>query len=251
MVFSTLISGFAVVTLLVVLPTNGVGQENTEAPIKPVLISGRIIDGTGAPIARVAVTLEAVEPSEATATTHTDQDGRFTCKATLRKTYELHLEMPGFKGLRVTVETAAGRDIDLGTVVFKAAETDHPTVVPYDLPYHRASGQDPLNQQKEPIPATLCELVKEPLRFTGRVVRLRTRIHPTVIDTPVLLFDRACSDGVVLFIPNESSLKNGGDYAAILLDARTRGRSHGFGEVRVFLRAVRERRFPLQLAVRV
>lgn len=61
----------------------------------------------------------------------------------------------------------------------------------------------------EPIETTLCELVRAPEHYHGRVVQVRTAVHPFGVDTPTVLFDQSCSAQVRLDPSNEPSAKGG------------------------------------------
>ena len=63
-----------------------------------------------------------------------------------------------------------------------------------------------------PIATTLCELLRQPERFHGRLVRVRAGVHPTVVDEPTVLFDRGCRATVVLVVPPDRNLTEGRDY---------------------------------------
>ena len=50
--------------------------------------------------------------------------------------------------------------------------------------------------KSEAPPISVCDLVENPSRYHGRVVRVRGRIHPAIIDTGVALVDSRCVAGV-------------------------------------------------------
>jgi hypothetical protein len=39
----------------------------------------------------------------------------------------------------------------------------------------------------------LCDLVKNPVRYHGRLVQVRSRVVPSIIDTPIALVDSTCA----------------------------------------------------------
>jgi hypothetical protein len=63
-----------------------------------------------------------------------------------------------------------------------------------------------------PIATTVCELLKEPERFHGRLVRVRAGVHPPGVDEPTMLFDRGCRAAVELVVPPDRNLTEGSDY---------------------------------------
>jgi len=46
----------------------------------------------------------------------------------------------------------------------------------------------------------VCDLVKNPVRYHGRLIQVRSRVAPAIIDTPIALVDSTCSTIIPLDI---------------------------------------------------
>jgi hypothetical protein len=173
---------FVVVTPLLM---TAFGQDQTDK-LELVRISGRVVDPAGGPIARATVILKGVGANQPTVTLYSDRNGNFTSPGVSPKTYELVIEVPYFTTvMRGPLRAAPGKDIQVGTIAMEIDRNQTPIVVD--------SGPNPLaeppKQELKPnklpevplargrsnhaIKAMLCDVVKDPERFNGKMVSVR------------------------------------------------------------------------------
>src|SRR5580698_5270410 len=130
-----------IATLIAVLvPGLVIGQEQSNQPVKPVHISGRVEDQTTAPFVKMTVVLKVRGLQDTTARTETDQNGLFAFDVPAN-TYDLHFQSPGFAPVVKTIR-AVGGAIDVGAVRLQVAPTDYPTVVAAEGE-QQGQGQEP------------------------------------------------------------------------------------------------------------
>ena len=207
---------FRVILALFLASRSLPAQTKPGEPVNTVSISGRIIDVLGGPIENGTVELRADGSNELVAMTRSDSSGGFAFASLLPQVYELQAFAPGFRLRTIPVRRGAlGEDIDLGTLVLEVAPQEDLPSVPYHAAPLSASTNSNVDQPLDTnrsIKVTLCELMKEPEYFSGRLLQLRTRISPFGIDEPAVLFDRSCSAYVVLRAPNEPAARDDGNY---------------------------------------
>ncbi len=94
-------------------------QVKSEQVINPVRITGRLIFPSGKPVS-FSVSMAEIEPEALTNITsaQTDSNGTFTFLATPYRKYRIYLGQ-GYKTPRKTVDTAEGRGVDVGDMVFE------------------------------------------------------------------------------------------------------------------------------------
>ncbi|HEY9141317.1 MAG TPA: carboxypeptidase-like regulatory domain-containing protein [Bryobacteraceae bacterium] len=120
--------GFAVwVTLLAGV---AFGQAGGIEPKQTVLLSGRLTDSHGTPIANATVVLNSATPGINESAMRTTQSGRFAFSVASNRSYKLHFAAPGFATLTLPVSVAAGtRILELPDTVLTVgpASTESPT----------------------------------------------------------------------------------------------------------------------------
>ena len=78
--------------------------------------------------------------------------------------------------------------------------------------------------KSEATPISVCDLVENPSRYHGRVVRVRSRIHPAMIDTDAALLDSTCDKSVRLEIEHRTEVhqdRASRDFSRYLSEGRT------------------------------
>ena len=78
--------------------------------------------------------------------------------------------------------------------------------------------------ESEPATVSVCELVKTPSPYHGRMVKVRSRVYPAMIDTPVALVDSTCANSIRLDVhsPEEAQNEQGyRDFRRYLSEWRT------------------------------
>jgi hypothetical protein len=121
-------SVWAVVCLLVLVSALGnaqgtavaaATQVKSERVINPVRVTGRLIFPSGEPVS-FDVSMAQIEPDGLTNITsaQTDSNGTFTFLAAPGKKYRIYLGQ-GYRTPRKTVDTAEGRGVDVGDMVFE------------------------------------------------------------------------------------------------------------------------------------
>ena len=58
----------------------------------------------------------------------------------------------------------------------------------------------------------ICDLIKDPIRYHGRLVEVHSRIAPAIIDTPDALVDLTCAASVPLYVDAPEAEKTVGAY---------------------------------------
>lgn len=131
----------AVLCIAAVLVSLPFGAAGVVQAAETVLISGRVADSTGAPIAYAQVVLRSAGVHAGTSAVRTVRDGRFGFRAQVDRTYELRIAAPGFRQRTVMVKTAT-EDIELGNLAPELS-VGCPQFVPYD-PAPLPTSLDPL-----------------------------------------------------------------------------------------------------------
>jgi Carboxypeptidase regulatory-like domain len=149
-----------------------------------VKISGRLVNQAGEPIPNAVV--RVVGSGGHGWGSQTDRFGAFEFRGVMPDTYEVRIQLPGFK-LATVRAGATENDADIGTVVLEIAPIID--VVTVEVPDVRTN---------DPITTTLCELLKSPLQFHGKLVQIRARVNPPGIDTEPFFVDYACSAWVAM-----------------------------------------------------
>lgn len=164
------------------------------ADVNPAIISGLVTDPSGAVIPDATVKALLVESTGTKAATQTDPSGRYTFSV-IPGRHDLRFERLGFvpKTVRVTAEPGSRVDV---SVVLEVGSLVDPIFVPFEPP----RTPPPLLQAQEsrPISRTLCEVMKEPERFNGKMVRFRATVVSSL--EVFVLKDDSCSDSIWLSI---------------------------------------------------
>jgi hypothetical protein len=113
----------AVAVIVVLLSGVAWGQSTTRPETGAVLISGRIVDPSGAPVTNAPVRLKADPPDGTRFVVYTGQDGTFSFPAEPLKKYELNVVAPGFAAIVKTIETGPGKEIKLGDMVMSVGRS--------------------------------------------------------------------------------------------------------------------------------
>jgi hypothetical protein len=132
--------GAAALLCLAALPGVALAQATADGPPKAVQISGRIISpGAG----QADVRVERIEPDEVVyeETVRADLRGAFTFVGEPSKTYRISLGR-GVKTLPKIIDTAGGKDIDLGDIILVYCPPAVDSVVPERL----TSESDPVDR---------------------------------------------------------------------------------------------------------
>jgi len=64
----------------------------------------------------------------------------------------------------------------------------------------------------EPPPLSPCDLIQNPSRYHGRVVRVRGRLHPAMIDTGISLLDSRCAASIHVELERGTEAMRDQDY---------------------------------------
>ena len=108
------------------------GLASGQTDIRPAssigLISGRVVDQTGAPIADAAVRLKAAAPDKITILAYTGRDGTFAFRSAPLKNYELKVEMAGFGVFAKTIAVGTRKDFELEDIVMSVANFSGPMI---------------------------------------------------------------------------------------------------------------------------
>jgi hypothetical protein len=164
----------------------------TKEPATAVRISGRILDASGAPILNASVSLRLADHSEIVATTSSGRNGTFACGAVLPNSYDLSIEADGLQTVVKRIRVDGGKDLELGSIVMavgparfmdpiEAAQDKRPIspdvlVVSSSAPQFADISRRAVagkSDENEPTKTTLCELVKTPDQFNGKMVQFR------------------------------------------------------------------------------
>jgi hypothetical protein len=84
-------------------------------------ISGRVTDRRGEPLRNRHAQPWSAGSKETHVIASTDQDGVFTFAVVVAGSYDIVLEVPGFRRLTAPVAVTDGSSVDIGTVVLEAA----------------------------------------------------------------------------------------------------------------------------------
>jgi hypothetical protein len=156
---------------LIVIVTNvlsfavALGQKTDSHSINAVRIYGVVKDSSTALVSYATITLKAVPGGETVASTNTSPKGVFEFFAVTPGAYVVAIEAPGFALKRYGVTVVPGNDI---------AFPD--TVMEVNVPCPFTTPPAPI-QPDQPIKTTLCEIMKEPDRFNGRMVQFRASVY--------------------------------------------------------------------------
>lgn len=169
------------------------GQQPVDLP-KPNL-TGTVTDASGALIPGAKVSLFRNAESVPIAVTTTDRNGKFEISLREKGVFKVVAEATCFKP--TTVEGIAGKRDDgtqLPPIILQVSQ-ECPEVLLYQdpapvmpVPSEISESLDP--PASEPIKATLCDVVKEPGRFNGKIVELRATIRTSFEVS--LLVDNTC-----------------------------------------------------------
>ncbi len=156
-------------------------------PVNPAIISGLVRDPSGVQVTNATVKLRPVESTGTAATAQTDQNGRYTFSVKPGG-YDLRFEKLGFVPKTVRVKGELGIPVDVSVVLEVGSLVDPIDTTPTPL----------LPEDSKPVYSTLCEIMKEPQRFNGKMVRFRA----TVSTGPesIVLKDDGCSDSIWLSV---------------------------------------------------
>jgi len=177
------------------------GQVRPSQPsqTKTIRISGKVADITGEAIPNAEVKIKASGGSGPEITTKTDLHGSFVLTPVASKEYALDIRMPGFKILHRTIQEDIKASVELGTITLEVAPTDlegQYIVPPVDLIASPVTAELlPIAGRPDgPVHTTICELIKDPQRFNGKMVQLRATIRSGFEVS--LLRDDSCSASI-------------------------------------------------------
>jgi hypothetical protein len=151
------VGGLTVTCLLI--PACVFSQTSVDRSGKSVRIFGTVNRPAGAVVAAATVTLKTVPGGETVATTRTNQKGAFEVFASKRGAYVVTLAVPGYLSRRYGLIVVPGNEIALGE-----------TMMEFDVPCPVTTPPAKSIQVEQPIRTTLCEILKDQDRFTGRMV---------------------------------------------------------------------------------
>jgi len=168
-----------------------IGMAGAQTRADAVKISGRVEDRLPEPLANTPVLLRGAASLDEVSKTQTDNSGRFEFTGLQPNAYEVIFQVPGFKSLTVPVN-ATRNDGDVGTVVLDVAVFGDPIPV-----LIADSGALPYVHTPDPNMTTLCELLKSPLQFNGKIVQVHAHVNAHVnapgIDSGRFFVDKTCS----------------------------------------------------------
>jgi hypothetical protein len=176
--------------------------------------TGTVLDPSGARVPIVKVELVLAGSEEVVATGRTGQDGRFLISAPGAQEYNLRLRSPGFKVAQVKVNMpSAAQVVDVGNIVI-----DVDRVIEDRVPIY-GDGNPlvpltwfPVVEPIEPIERSVCELSKNPARFLHVLVKLRTEVAHSGLDTGPGLFDHGCPEVLLGFGPANGAVTHDWSY---------------------------------------
>jgi TonB family protein len=120
------------------------GQMRADETMKAIRVVGRIVDPVGDPVRNQPVLLRTVRSTDPYSNTRTDEDGVFTFVTVAAASYEVILEVPGFKRLTVPVTVTDSNPVNVGTVVLEMAPIgDGMEVTPYTAPVSQSLNASP------------------------------------------------------------------------------------------------------------
>jgi hypothetical protein len=190
----------AFLVVVTLLPSSMFGQGKATLLTQKVLIAGRVVDSAGKSVPQTNVILKTAGENETVAETSTDRDGAFIFHDLPAEAYELRFEASGFDHtILIVKKAAAGGEFNLGTVVLKGGGgiVDDVQVsvmeqvvqpVPSELP--RAAAR----RSGDPIKTTICELVKNPEPFNGKLVQVRATVRTGFEHS--LVEDKSCDSRI-------------------------------------------------------
>jgi hypothetical protein len=163
------------------------GQIQDDAAIQKARISGRVIDASGAVIPNAIVTLKSRDGAKIKTTTRAGDLGEYEFATVDPGTYELRIEMPGFRPVHETIEATAARHIEVPTIMMQPSCMDcngFPAPTPAELfsywpgsiSFGSTGGLASTLTAKvpdDPIKTTLCEIKEHPARYNGKFVEFR------------------------------------------------------------------------------
>jgi hypothetical protein len=225
-------------------------------PHLPVEISGSIVDPDGAPGGEVQLILVPFHGSACENSAHpgswvkTDQDGRFSVTVAADK-YDIRIGLSGWHfgatNLVSNVDGEAGGHIELGNIVDWLLLPKPPEVAPFTRQALAPIAEPlasvlrlqvpPPPESGWPIKTTICELLKEAERFSGKMVQVRAKVVSSLEAGG--LMDSSC---LALTDSTRSAFLLAGDDRFPALSGRT-------GEY-AFLRSFAELKHPTRLSWR-
>jgi hypothetical protein len=90
----------------------------------PVHLSGKFYYPTGDPVQYEAILLKAPYPGDVVARVQTNGEGSFDFTGVLPGQFELIMHVPGYRNFKRPIDSAGGRDIDIGIVHFQVIDAD-------------------------------------------------------------------------------------------------------------------------------
>jgi hypothetical protein len=112
------------------------------------------------------ITLKLLPNGKTVATSQTNRKGAFDFRAVTPGRYLVAIQAPGYSLQRFGVIVEPGKDVDLEHVVMHR-----------DLPCPSPSPPSSTAHPDRPIRTTLCEIMKQPDRFNGKLVQFRATVR--------------------------------------------------------------------------
>lgn len=141
-----------------------IGQTNGEESAKGVRVFGSIKNPDGTAASNAFVALKTVPGNVVVTAIKSDNEGAFEVLGIKPGSYVVTIEVPGYPSKRYGITApSAETEIHLRDV---RMEVD----VPCPL-------RSPRSEPSQPIKTTLCELLKDPDRFNGKMVEVRANVY--------------------------------------------------------------------------
>jgi hypothetical protein len=140
------------------------GQSMTAEPEKMVRISGRLVDAGNRPLPWATVTISIPGSALLPSAISTDENGQFATLSMASRSCELRFEKPGFKTFTIRLaQEELDHDVELGTLVQPIGRVTEGPMFPVTA----------LTLVK---PVTVCEVLADLKRFSGKPVAIAGRL---------------------------------------------------------------------------
>ena len=157
-------SQIAAAVSVAVLSLVALGQSKKAEPERMVRISGRLVDVGNRPLPWATVTVSIPGSALLPNTISTDEDGEFALLSMASRSCELRFEKPGFKPFTIRLaQEALDSDVELGALVQPIGRVTEGPMFPVKAP-------------KLVKPVTVCEVLADLNRFSGKPVAIAGRL---------------------------------------------------------------------------
>lgn len=132
-------------------------------------------------------------------------DGKVTFENVPRRAYQLRINVRFFAETTRAIAPGQGKTLDFGTIdIRRNMSCDIETVTSHASALLKPAAP----AQMDLVDTTVCEIVKDPLQFHRKLVRVRATASGPGIDTGDRLWGEGCGDGIELEMPQRSQDHN-------------------------------------------